>query len=406
VTCVSLGAIRCYGPTDGTTGSTTSCPAAGNASVGALEEADDGAPHVHLRAVLLMRAVVMRSFGPPEVLGLEEIEVPEPAAGEARVRVAAVEVSRTRDVATRSGRHPFSAQVTLPHVLGGDCAGVVEAVGAEVDTGLIGRRVAVMNTSTCGDCPACRSGREYECERLTMLGIHRPGSYADLVVAPARSLHVLPDDLGLTEAAALAATGPIALMQLRALGPVDGGSVLVTGATGALAMVLTALAPRFGADAIGLTRRPALVPPSLPGSVVEVGSEPTEELTGAIAAASRGGAPVGAVDNVASPAVFDRYFPTLRNGARVVISGAIGGATLPVLQVPVVPLYVRSISLVGVRTATARTTRDFWDLVRDGFRLPPGLLHEMPLAEAARAHQQVIDGRTVGHTVLTVEDPG
>lgn len=339
----------------------------------------------------------MRSFGPPEVLDLEEIEVPEPAAGEARVRVAAVEVSRTRDVATRSGRHPFSAQVTLPHVLGGDCAGVVEAVGDGVDDGWVGRRVAVMNTSTCGHCAACRSAREYECERLTMLGIHRPGSYADLVVAPARSLHVLPDDLGLTEAAALAATGPIALMQLRALGAVDGGSVVITGATGALATVLAALAPRFGAEAIGLTRRPALVPPSLPGTVLEVGPE----LTDAIAAASRGGAPVGVVDNVGAPEVFDRYFPTLRNGARIVISGAIGGAALPVLQVPVVPLYVRSISLVGVRTATAQATRDFWDLVRDGFRLPAGLLHEMPLADAARAHQQVIDGRAVGHTVLT-----
>ena len=347
-----------------------------------------------------MQAVLMRSFGPPDVLTLEEIEVPAPAAGEALVRVGAVEVSRTRDVATRSGRHPFSRQVRLPHVLGGDFAGVVESVGDGVDSAIVGRRVAVMNTSTCGHCPACRSGREYECTRLRMVGIHTWGSYAEFAVAPSTSLHLLPDDIGLPEAAALAATGPIALTQLRALGPVDGGSVLVTGSSGALATVLAALAPRFGAHVVGLTRRPTLVPPSLGGTVLDVGRD---DLTEAITRASRGGGPAGAVDNVGVPEVFDRYFPALRNGARVVVSGAIGGAEMPVLRIPLVPLYVRSISLVGVRTATARTTQDFWELVRHGFRLPDGLLHEMPLGAAARAHEAVIDGAAVGHTVLTVD---
>lgn len=347
-----------------------------------------------------MRAVLMRSFGAPDVLNLEEVDAPAPGAGEALVRVGAVEVSRTRDVATRSGRHPFSRQVRLAHVLGGDFAGVVESVGDGVDTALVGRRVAVMNTSTCGQCPACRSGREYECTALAMIGIHTWGSYAEFAVAPTASLHLLPDDIGLPEAAALAATGPIALSQLRALGVVDGGSVLVTGITGALATVIAALAPQFGAHVVGLTRRAALVPPSLGCTVLDVNRG---DLTEAIASASFGGGPAGAVDNVGTPEVFDRYFPALLNGARVIISGAVGVAELPVLKVPVVSLYVRSISLVGVRTASAQTTQDFWALVRDGFRLPAGLLHEMTLADAAQAHTAVEDGVAVGHTVLTVD---
>lgn len=346
-----------------------------------------------------MQAVLMRSFGPPDVLTLEEVDVPAPAAGEALVRVGAVEVSRTRDVATRSGLHPFSRQVTLPHVLGGDFAGVVESVGDGVDPAIVGRRVAVMNTSTCRQCIACRSGREYECTSLLMLGIHTWGSYAEYAVAPSASLHLLPDDIGLPEAAALAATGPIALTQLRTLGAVDGGSVLVTGMTGAVATVLAALAPQFGAHVVGLTRRAALVPPSLGCTVLEV---ERDDLTEAIAGASRGGGPAGAVDNVGTADVFDRYFPALRNGARVVVSGAIGGAEMPVLRIPLVPLYFRSISLVGVRTATAQTTQDFWELVRHGFRLPNGLLHEMTLGDAERAHRAVIEGVAVGHTVLTV----
>ena len=57
-----------------------------------------------------------------------------------------------------------------------------------------------------------------------------------------------------------------------------------------------------------------------------------------------------------------------------------------------------------MRTATARTTEDFWDLVRDGFRLPPGLVHEETLEAAPAVHDAVIKGTTVGHTVLRVSE--
>lgn len=348
-----------------------------------------------------MRAVVMRAFGDPDVLRMEELPTPSPEAGEALVRVAAVEVSRTRDVAVRSGGHPFSRSVTLPHVLGGDFAGVVEAVGDGVADSLVGQRVAAMNTHTCGVCAACRSGRDYECIQLEMVGIHRWGSYAEFTRVPAGSLHVLPDEIDMAEAAALAATGPIALAQLRTAAVGEGSNVLITGVTGALATVLAVLAPRFGARVTGLTRRVGAVAPGLGLSVLDSGRA---DLTQAILKATAGKGPDAVIDNVAAADVFDRYFPALANGARIVISGAIGTPGLPVLQVPAAPLYVRSISLLGVRTATTRATLDFWDLVRDGFRLPAGLVQEGPLENAPAAHDAVINGSAVGHTVLRVSD--
>jgi L-gulonate 5-dehydrogenase len=344
----------------------------------------------------------MREFGDPGVLEIEEVPDPIPRAGEALVRVAAVEVSRTRDVAARSGRHPFSRQITLPHVLGGDFAGVVAAVGDGVDPALAGRRVAAMNSHTCGECVACRSGREYECTQLEMVGIHRWGSYAELTAVPAGSLHVLPDGIAMPEAAALAATGPIALTQLRLAAVTAGSEVLITGVTGALATVLAALAFSLGARVTGLTRRVAAVAPGL--RITTVLDSGREDLTQAILQATQGDGPDAVIDNVAAPEVFDRYFPALMNGARIVISGAIGTPDLPTLRVPVAPLYIRSISLLGVRTATARTTEDFWDLVRDGFRLPPGLVHEETLEAAPAVHDAVIKGTTVGHTVLRVSE--
>ena len=347
-----------------------------------------------------MRAVVMRGFGGEDVLELEEVQAPEAGPGEVLVRVAAVEVARTRDVATRSGTHPFSRQVTLPHVLGGDFAGTVLEVGAGVDSELAGRRVAVACSVACGVCARCAAGHDAQCSRLAMVGVHRWGSYAELVAVPAENVHPIADDLGMVEAAALAAAGPIAFTQLRTGGVTAGTWALVTGATGSLGTTLLALATHAGARVVGLGRRPDAIPAQLArdGRLDATGDELTEQLL----ELSEGEGFATAVDNVGDPRVFGRYFAALAAGGRVVVSGALGDGGRPVLTVPVGLLYLKSLSIVGVRTAGPADARRFWQLVDDGFRLPPGLVHEVPLEQAASAHAHVAGGSQVGHTVLTV----
>jgi NADPH:quinone reductase-like Zn-dependent oxidoreductase len=252
-----------------------------------------------------MRAMVMRMLGEPSVLRMEEIATPTPGPGEVVVRVAAVEVSRSRDVATRSGHHPYSGQLTLPHILGGDFAGIVAAVGAGVDTSLIGSRVAVMNHQTCGTCAACRAEREDDCSALTMLGIHRPGSYAEYARVSAAQVHRLPEDIDLGEAAALAATGPVALTQLVAGHVETGTTVLLTGMSGALASTLATLARARGARVVGLSRRPDEIDPALEVTVLDLARP---DLADRIVAAT-GGGPRVVVDNICVPAIFDTYYP-------------------------------------------------------------------------------------------------
>lgn len=348
-----------------------------------------------------MRAVVMHEFGGDDVLGLEEIEAPSPGPGEILLRVAAVEVSRTRDVATRTGKHPFSQFVTLPHVLGGDCAGTVEAVGEGVDAGLVGQRVTASATQTCGQCEQCRIGRHERCAQLSLLGVHREGSYAELAVVQARVVRPIPDELSFAEAAALAADGAIAFHQLETAGTVAGEHVLVTGATGALGTTLCALGPALGAEVIGLARRPEAIPAELNLTARLDANDPelTEKL---LEITGPAGLPV-AIDNVANPEAFSRYFGALAIGGRVVFSGAIATPEgLPVLPVPAVPLYVKSITLVGTRTSPQATDDRFWKLVADGFRLPPGLVHELPLERAAEAHAAIAANTQLGHTILTI----
>ena len=348
-----------------------------------------------------MRALVMHGFGGEEVLELADVPPPEPAPGEVLVRVGAVEVSGTRDVATRTGKHAFSQQVTLPHVLGGDFAGTVEAVGPGVDAGWAGRRVAASCSVGCGTCAACLSGHEERCAHLAMVGVHRWGSYAEFAAVPAANLTAIPDDLPMAQAAALAATGPIAFTQL-AVGQVHAGAwLLVTGATGSLGSVLLELAAHLGARGIAISRRPAEL---APGLACEHRLDAADPALGDVLRELTGGEGVEiAVDNVADPGLFARYFPALALGSRIVISGAITTPAPPVLAVPALPLYLRSISLTGVRTTNHEDTAAFWRLVRDGFRPPDGTVVEHPLEDAPAVHARVAGGARHGHDVLVVQ---
>jgi len=113
-----------------------------------------------------MKAMVMREFGPPEVMRLEETSTPRPGSGEVLIRVHAVSVNRTLDLAVRTGTYP--ASVALPHVLGVDPSGVVDAVGPGVTARMVGDRVVAREVRRS---PAESAGP-------VMLGVHTWGGAA------------------------------------------------------------------------------------------------------------------------------------------------------------------------------------------------------------------------------------
>ncbi len=98
-----------------------------------------------------MKAVVMRRFGGPEVLRLEEVPTPEPGEGEVLIRVRAVSVNRTFDIKVREDGNNRGA--VLPLVLGADPSGEVARVGPGVEGLAVGDRVAVEPVMSCGAPP-------------------------------------------------------------------------------------------------------------------------------------------------------------------------------------------------------------------------------------------------------------
>jgi NADPH:quinone reductase-like Zn-dependent oxidoreductase len=347
-----------------------------------------------------VKALVINEFGGPEVLRMAVLAKPGPGLEEVRVKVEAIAVARTKDVSARAGKPPFGPQIKdFPHVLGTEHAGIVDAVGAGADPSLAGQRVAVSAVLTCGQCRACDRGRDEACDSFGLLGVHRPGSYAEYVVVSARNVYVLPDDVSFTDAAAIAANGPVARAQLDAGDVGQDSVVLVIGAGGSLGSTAACLAAHRGGRVIGVDRL-SVHPSSLDGLPLAAsidGDSPT--LTEDIRQAAGTWGIDCVIDNIGMPAVWEAYRPSVADLGRIIVAGAINHDPLPVR---LLPFYLRSQSLIGVRTGNRSQVVAMWRDVRDGYRPPQSHVHVVPWQDAVAAHRRVEEGVANGQTVLQV----
>lgn len=346
-----------------------------------------------------MKAWVMDDFGAPEVLRLQDLPEPTPGVGEVVVRVKAIAVARTKDITMRAGLPPFAHRVVLPHVPGTEHAGIVESVGPEVDPGLVGSRVAVSAVLTCGTCVACRRDRGEACESFALIGVDRQGCYAELVAVPAANIYAIPDDLSFAHAAALAANGPVARAQLEA-GIVGPGSILaVMGAAGALGSTATCLGRYRGATVIAVDRLDdkGKQLAELPVDAMFDGMSPT--LAQQLKDHTDGWGVDCVVDNLGIPSLWLGYRAAVAPMGRIIVSGAIGRDTI---EMELLPFYLHSQALIGVRTGNVTQIRALWDEVRGGLRLAEAAVVTRPWTEMHDAHASVEDGRSVGQTVLVV----
>jgi NADPH:quinone reductase-like Zn-dependent oxidoreductase len=344
-----------------------------------------------------MKAAVIREFGPPEVLRIEEVPEPRPREGEVLVRVRAVRVGGLLDVGTRAGRNPF-ARISFPHILGADLAGDVVEVGSPNLGFAVGDRVAGVPFVSCGSCEACTSGRDDACAAAELVGVHRQGSYAELVSVPAKVLRRVPESVDYEQAAALAVSGPVALTQLQIAGLRPGDWVLVTAAASGLGLVTSLVAKELGARVIATSRkewkREMLGGRGLE-AVLDTDSadfaEQVAELTGGRGVAI-------AIDNTSSAAMFIKLSAVLSRLGVIVTSGALAAETVPL---DMRSLYLKSQSVVGVRTHTQAGLDGFWRLAGGG--IDAHVDTTFPLERVVEAHRYVEDERNFGRVLLTLD---
>ncbi len=318
-----------------------------------------------------MKAIRVHEFGGPEVLRIEELDDPKPATGQVLVRVGAVGVNPV-DTYIRAGVH--AVKPALPYTPGLDAAGTIEAVGEGVARVSAGERV-------------------YTAGSLT-------GTYAELALCDESQVHKLPARVSFSEGAGVFtpyATAYRALFQ-RAQGR-PGETVFVHGASGGVGTAALQLARAAGLKVIGTAgtdegRRLA----SEQGAhhVLDHHAQNyLEELT----ALTDGRGPDVILEMLANVNL-NRDLGVVAKGGRVVVIGSRG----PVEINPRLAM-TRDAAIFGM-TLFNITPQEFASIhaaIAAGLEsgtLRPFVGRELPLAEAARAHEEVLKPGAHGKIVL------
>jgi (R,R)-butanediol dehydrogenase / meso-butanediol dehydrogenase / diacetyl reductase len=163
--------------------------------------------------------------------GTDQVEIttrpiPEPAPGQARIKVEAVGVCGT-DIAIYKGKHP---RAKAPLIMGHEVGGVVDTINGDAPADVApGTRVTFFPLITCGVCRTCLSGKTYVCENLKLIGIDTDGGMAEYMIVPTEALVPVPESWS-GEMAALMEPVAVALHSVKRSSIKLGDTVLITGA--------------------------------------------------------------------------------------------------------------------------------------------------------------------------------
>lgn len=322
------------------------------------------------RGTIRATIVVARDFGGPEMLDVVETEVPTPGPGEVRISVRAAGVNPA-DLKLREG---LFGRFSLPLRLGSEVAGVVDAVGEDVDGIAVGDEVVAFRVS---------------------------GGYASSLITKAANVFPKPRPLSFPEASGLLLAGVTAVHLLETVGLAEGETLLVHGAGGGVGQALVQLARQRGARVIGTGSER-----SLP-LIADLGAEPVPYDGAGGTEASSGGA--GLVERV-------RALAPEGVAAAVDLPGTAQALAASLALVAdrdrIVTANPRPEAVeAGIRAVGGGPGADAGTQVRNAARAElvrladAGLIRvrvsrTFPLAEAADAHRFVADGHPAGKVAL------
>jgi NADPH:quinone reductase-like Zn-dependent oxidoreductase len=332
-----------------------------------------------------VKAILIREFGPPGVMRLEEVPTPVPGPGEVLIAVHAVSVNRTLDLIVRAGRYP--RPVTLPHVPGVDPSGAIVAVGEGVADRKVGDRVATTIRLSGGgaDGPP------------TLLGVQVWGGYAEYVKVPAAATHRIPDNVDFATATCVVRHAPTAFHLLRDRARLKEGEwVLVMGASGGLGSAGVQVAKALGAHVIagaGADERVAAA--TTMGADAGVNYR-ASDLAAEVRRITHGRGVDVVFENIADPDLFPKALASLARFGRLVTAGGHGGGTVPL---DVNRLYLNQLTIIGATGDTPADAVASLQAASEG-RLTVLIDQVLPLSQAVRAHELVTARESIGKIVL------
>jgi D-arabinose 1-dehydrogenase-like Zn-dependent alcohol dehydrogenase len=318
-----------------------------------------------------------------------ERKIPQPGAGEVRIKVLACGVCHS-DSLTKEGAWPG---IQYPRVPGHEVAGIIDQLGEGVSAWRSGQRVGVgWHGGQDGTCRECRRGDFRNCRNLKIPGISYDGGYQEYMVAPVEALVPLPETLSDVEAAPLLCAGITTYNALRHSGAFPGDLVAVQG-IGGLGHLGIQFANKFGYKVAAVGRGPenASLAKKL-GASVYIDSKTTNAVE---ALQQMGGAKVILATAPSSKAMSELFDGLGPNGKLMVI-----GVTADPLEITPVQMITGSRAIQGWAAGTPADSDDtlrFAELT--GVR---PMIETYPLEKAGEAYARMMSGKAQFRVVLTM----
>ena len=340
-----------------------------------------------------MKAVLFHEHGGPEVLRFEDTSDPTPSGEEVLIEVRAASVNHL-DVFVRRGLPGL--KLPLPHIPGGDAAGVVREIGPDVKGLEVGARVTINPGISCGRCEFCASGFGSQCLTYHMVGETIQGSYAELLKIPCHNVLPIPDGFSFENAAAAPLVFMTAWSMMITKGKLrPGEEVLILGAGAGVGTAAIQIAKMAGCRVFAaassdekLERSGELGADVLINYKEEEFDRAIRKLTG-----KRG---VDVVVDYIGADTWVRSLKAARRGGRILTCGATTG---PTPQTDLRHIFFRQLQVIG---STMGSPKDFEDVMKCVFRgqLKPIIDRVMPLSEAREAHELIEQRKVFGKLVL------
>lgn len=344
-----------------------------------------------------MKAVRIHEHGGVEKLRYEE--APEPTlAGpnDAIIKLKAASLNHI-DIWIRRGL--TGVEIALPHILGGDGAGVIAEAGDQVRNIKTGDAVCLYPPSGCGRCEFCINGREYMCVKLRVLGERENGTYAEYARVPARNCFPIPPGLSFEQAAAF----PLVyitvwrmLVTNAQLKPNE--HVLILGIGGGVATAALQLAAHIGTHIIVTSSSDEkLEKAKTLGAEHGINYKNADFAKEVRRLTNKRGVDV-VVDCVGGDG-WIKSLASLAKGGRLVTCGATAGANPPT---DIRRIFWNNLTIFG---STLGDRADFREVLNfmEASRTQPVVDQVFPLRDAAAAQKRLEEGKQFGKILLRMD---
>ncbi|HEV7741647.1 MAG TPA: zinc-dependent dehydrogenase [Pseudolysinimonas sp.] len=339
-------------------------------------------------------------FYAPGDIRLEQIDEPDVAPGQVKIRVRACSTCGTDVKISRSG-HP---NMSAPQVMGHEIAGEIVDVGAGVEGWAPGDRVQVIAAIPDGTCPECVAGHQAICPNQVSMGYQFPGGFAEFMIVPQQVLAVdglnrIPENLSYAEASLaeplacvlngqeLARVGEGDTVVVIGSGPIGCLHVRLARARGAARVILIDLNPgRLAAAA-------ALVHPDL-----TVATDTQDPVAAVLDATDGRGADV-VITAAASGRAQEQGLLMLARRGRLSLFGGLPKDSASI-TVDANLVHYRELTLVGVNGSTPAHNKSALELIASGAVPVADLItHRLPLDDVLEAIEIVARGEAIKVTI-------